>query len=131
EGATLDYKREEYPLGKHIKKNEFLKDISAFANHHSDSDKYIIIGVKEENGIANEFFEIETITDAASYQQFLNDNIEPEINFEYKTTTYNDKKIAYFRIYSNKNRPYLFKKNLQNHFTRETEYKIGDGFIRV
>ncbi|WP_440069487.1 AlbA family DNA-binding domain-containing protein [Tenacibaculum discolor] len=131
EGSNLDYKKEEYVLGKSEKKNEILKDISAFANHHSDSDKYIIIGVKEKDGVASEFYEIESLTDEATYQQFLFDNIEPKINFEYKSATFKEKQIAYFRIFGNKNRPYLFKKNLQNPVTKKPEYKIGDGFIKV
>jgi|AntRauTorcE11898_2_1112593.scaffolds.fasta_scaffold01099_2 predicted HTH transcriptional regulator len=85
EGPTLDYKKEEYPLGKHAKRNEILKDISALANHHSDTDKYIIIGVKEENGVAKDFYEIERLTDEAAYQKFVNENIEPKINFNYKS----------------------------------------------
>ena len=131
EGSNLDYKKEEYVLGKSEKKNEILKDISAFANHHSDSDKYIIIGVKEKDGFASEFYEIENLTDEATYQQFLFDNIEPKINFEYKSTIIEEKQIAYFRIFGNKNRPYLFKKNLQNPVTKKLEYRIGDGFIKV
>lgn len=131
EGSNLDYKKEEYSLGKNVKKNEILKDFSAFSNHHSDTDKYIIIGVKEENGMASEFFEIDNLTDEATYQQFLTDNIEPKINFEYKSATFEHKQISYFRIFGNKNRPYLFKKNLQNPITKKPEYKIGDGFIKV
>ena len=131
ESSNLDYKKEEYSLGKNAKKNEILKDISAFANHHSDADKYIIIGVKEEDGMASKFFEIEKLTDEATYQQFLSDNIEPKINFEYKSVIFDNKKIAYFRIFDNKKRPYLFKNNLQNPITAKTEYKIGDGFIKV
>lgn len=131
EGSNLDYKKEEYVLGKSDKKNEILKDISAFANHHSDSDKYIIIGVKEKDGVASEFYEIENPTDEATYQQFLFDNIEPKINFEYKSAIFEEKQIAYFRIFGNKNRPYLFKKNLQNPVTKKPEYRIGDGFIKV
>ena len=131
EGSNLDYKKEEYVLGKSDKKNEILKDISAFANHHSDSDKYIIIGVKEKDGVASEFYEIENLTDEATYQQFLFDNIAPKINFEYKSAIFEEKQIAYFRIFGNKNRPYLFKKNLQNPVTKKPEYRIGDGFIKV
>lgn len=131
EGFNLDYKKEEYILGNNPKKNEILKDISAFANHHSDSDKYIIIGIKEKDGVANEFYEIESLTDEASYQQFLIDNIEPKINFEYKSATFNNKQIAYFRIFDNKNRPYLFKKNLQNPITKKNEYRVGDGVIKI
>jgi len=131
EGPNLDYKKEEYPLGKHVKRYEILKDISALANHHSESDKYIIIGIKEENGIANEFFEIESLTDESTYQQFLNENIEPKINFEYKSFIYNGIQLAYFRIFNNKSRPYLFKKNLQNPVTKKFDFKIGDGFTKV
>ncbi len=131
EGSNLDYKKEEYSLGRNAKRNEILKDISAFANHHSDSDKFIIIGVKEENGVASEFFEIKDLTDEATYQQFLKDNVEPEINFEYKSFIYEGIQIAYFRIFSNKSRPYLFKKNIQNPTTDKIDHKIGDGFIKV
>ena len=95
EGPTLDYKKEEYPLGKNNKRNEFLKDICAFANHHSDEDKFIIIGVEEENGVAKDFFEIENITDEASYQNFANENIEPTINFEYKSFIINNSSKVY------------------------------------
>lgn len=131
EGSTLDYKKEEYPLGKNVKRNEILKDISALANHHSDEDKFIIIGVKEENGIAKDFFEVENITDEAAYQKFINENIEPKINFDYKSFIYDGKKLACFRIYNNKHRPYLFKKEVQNPVSNKTDFKIGDGFIRV
>jgi hypothetical protein len=131
EGSNLDYKKEEYSLGRSVKRNEILKDISAFANHHSDSDKFIIIGVKEENGIADKVFEIESLTDEATYQQFVTENIEPKINFEYKSVIYEGKQIAFFRIFNNKSRPYLFKKNLQNPINNKTEFKIGDGFIKV
>ena len=131
EGANLDFKKEEYNLGKNPKKNEFLKDISAFANHPSDSDKYIIIGIKEKDGIKSEPFEIINLTDEATYQQFIYDNIEPKINFEYKSTIYKDKQIAYFRIFGNKSRPYLFKRNIQNPTTNNSEFKKGDGFIKV
>ena len=131
EGPNLDYKKEEYHLGKDAKRNEILKDISALANHHSDSDKYIIIGVKEENGIVKDFYEIESLTDEATYQKFVNENIEPKINFEYKSFVYNEKKLAYFRIFNNRLRPYLFKKNIQNPVTSKTDFKIGDGFIKV
>ncbi|WKB82336.1 ATP-binding protein [Cellulophaga lytica] len=131
EGPNLDYKKVEYPLGREENKNEFLKDISAFANHLSDNDKFIIIGVKEKNGRADVFYEIENLTDEANYQEFIYDNIEPRINFEYKSIIFKGKKLAYFRIFGNKDRPYLFKKNLQNPISRKIEFKIGDGFIKM
>lgn len=48
ESHLLDFKREQYLLGKNPKKYELLKDISAMANHPSNDDKYIIIGVVEK-----------------------------------------------------------------------------------
>ena len=130
EGPTLDFKKEEYPLGNSEKRYEILKDISAFANHYSDEDKYIIIGVKEENGKAKDFYEIESLTDEAKYQEFVHENIEPKINFEYKSFIYEEKKLAYFRIFNNNLRPYLFKKDIQNQLTTKFGYKVGDGFIK-
>ncbi len=131
ESSTLDYKMEEYPLGQQEKRNEFLKDISAFANHPSDDDKYIIIGVKEKDGKPDNFFNIEHLTDEANYQKFVAENLEPIINFEYKSFIYEGNYLAYFRIYNNKSRPYLFKKDVKKQHKDSPEFKIGDGFIRV
>lgn len=132
EGSLLDFKREEYPLGRNSAKFEFLKDISAMANHPSDKDKYIIIGVEEKGGKASEFFSLDVITDQAKYQQFLDRNIEPPINLEYKSFEYKNHKLAYFRIFGNQDRPYLFKttiKDLVNN--QKLLYKPGDGVIRA
>lgn len=130
ESSFVDFKREEYPLGKHPKKNEILKDFSAFANHFSNNDKYIFIGIKEKNG-SKEVFEIQELTDDAKYQEFVFESIEPKLNFEYKSFRYQGKKIAYFRIFDNKNRPYLFKKDLQNPSIRKVDFKQGDGYIKI
>jgi hypothetical protein len=130
EGTHLDFKQEEYPLGKDPRKLELLKDICAFANHPSDNDKFIIIGVKVNPDGANETMDIGLLTDEAKYQQFVQDNIEPRVNFEYKLHRHNGNQIAYFRIFNNVDRPYLFKKDVINPATGKPEYKYGDGFIR-
>lgn len=131
ESSVLDFKREHYELGKHIKRNEILKDISSFANHLSNHPKYIIIGIKEKNGIADEIFDIDDSKDEAIFQQFVFDNIEPKINFEFKYTTYENKKIAYFKIFENFDRPYLFKKDVINPSNNKTDFQKGDGYIRL
>lgn len=51
----------------------------AFANLSSNEDKFIILGVEDKNGIAVGFKPIDELHDQASYQQFLNQYIEPEI----------------------------------------------------
>lgn len=131
ESAHVDFKQQEYPLGKHAKKNELLKDISAMANHPSNNPKYILIGIKEENGMAADFFEIEKVTDQAKYQQFIDENIEPKINFKYIQFKHEGKRLAVFEIASNDQRPYLFKKNVKRPTDQSLEFRIGDGFIRT
>lgn len=132
ESSLLDFKRQEYPVEVHYKKHEILKDISAMANHPSNDDKFIIIGVEEVGGVASNFYEISTSIDEAKYQQFLESNIEPKINFEYKPIRYKDCQLMCFRIFNNNDRPYLIKKNVQNYSdTKKNEYREGDGYIRV
>jgi hypothetical protein len=132
ESHSVDFKREQYPIEKHAKKHELLKDISAMANHPSDEDKYIIIGIKEKNGKGSDLYSISEIVDQSKYQQYIDSNIEPKIKFEYKSLMYKNNQIAYFRIYGNKDRPYLFKKVVQNSIDKnKVDFKEGDGFIRV
>jgi len=131
ESSILDYKRDQYPIGKDLKRNELLKDISAFANHYSNNDKFIIIGVIEKNGQAFEFVNIEQLTDEAKYQELIKSNVEPEIIFEYKPFTYKGYKLAYFRIFNNKDRPYLMKKDVKNPVNGEIDFREGDGYIRI
>ncbi|PXY01389.1 hypothetical protein DF185_07855 [Marinifilum breve] len=132
ESHNVDFKKEQYPIQKHYKKHEIIKDISAMANHPSNEDKFIIIGVKEKNGTAAEFYNIDELIDQANYQQYLDSHIEPKINFEYRSIDFEGYTLAYFRIFDNKDRPYILKKNVQNSMEQnKTEFKEGDGFIRV
>lgn len=131
ESDIIDFKREQYPIKSHTKKHEILKDISAMANHPLNDDKYIIIGVIEKNGVASDFLDIEALIDEAKYQQFVNNNIEPGIKFEYKMIKFENHRLAYFRIFKNNDRPYLFKKDVVNATSDKIEFKAGDGFIRI
>jgi predicted HTH transcriptional regulator len=131
ESYKVDFKMEQYILGRNPKKNELLKDICAFANQLSDEEKFIIVGVKENDTLNKEILDIGTPIDDANYQQFVLENIEPKITFEYKVMVYKDKTIGYFRIFNNKQRPYLFKKDVINPATNKPDFKYGDGHIRV
>ena len=131
ESHRIDFKQLEYRLGKDRKKNEILKDFLSFANNLSDDDKFIIIGVKQNKDGTNELIGVEQPTDEAQYRQFINEYIEPQINYEYRNFQYNDKTICYFRIYNNNDRPYLFKKDCPNPEDGKKEYNYGDGYIRV
>jgi hypothetical protein len=131
ENACLDFKEIQYSIEKHPIKNEILKDISAMANHPSDEDKFIIVGVREESGVVAGLKNISDVIDEAKYQQFVNSNIEPPITFEYRSIMFEGANLAFFRIFNNKNRPYLFKKELSNPTKPEkNEFRIGDGYIR-
>lgn len=131
EGPTLDFKKEDYKLGQYPKKNDILKDLMALANHPSNEDKYILVGVKASKGMASEFFNINNPLDDANYQEFIKENIEPELQFEYRNFEYDGKLIGYFKIFDNNARPYLFKKDVKKPGTNDIEYRRGDGFIRV
>ncbi|MEZ4892809.1 MAG: ATP-binding protein [Saprospiraceae bacterium] len=131
ESVYVDFKSQEYPLGKLAKKNDLLKDISAMANHPTNEPKYIIIGVKEKNGVASEFIDVIAPTDQAKYQQFIEENIEPKLNFEYKSFEYEGHKLAAFIISGNQDRPYLLKKDVRKSDSHTLEFRIGDGFIRT
>jgi predicted HTH transcriptional regulator len=132
ESHLIDFKINQYPIEKHPKKHELLKDISAMANHPSNEDKYIIIGIKKRDGYNSEIYPISELVDEAKYQQYIGSNLEPKINFEYQSIKYKGNNLAYFRIYENKDRPYLVKKELRNHQDSDKiEYREGDGFIRV
>ncbi|MDR2275344.1 MAG: ATP-binding protein [Sphingobacterium sp.] len=132
ENTKLDFKLEQYPIEKgNIKKGEFLKDMCAFANLMNKEDKFIIIGAKEKNGVAVGFKPIDELHDQASYQQFLNQYIEPEINFEYKEIIHQGNRLAYFRIFNNDKRPYLFKKEYRDNDAKGNQYRTGTGFVRT
>jgi len=132
ENTKLDFKLEQYPIEKgNSKKAEFLKDMCAFANLVSKEDKFIIIGAEEKNGIVIGFKPIDELHDQASYQQFLNQYIEPEINFEYKKIIHQGNRLAYFRLFNNNKRPYLFKKEYKDTQPKGNQYRIGTGFVRT
>ncbi|MEG1236716.1 MAG: ATP-binding protein [Flavobacterium sp.] len=131
ESHKVDFKKTEYALGTDFKKNEILKDFSAFSNHLSNDDKFIIIGIKENEDKTKDIFGIDNPTDEAKYRQFVSENIEPQINFEYGHFNYKNKTICFFKLFDNNNRPYLFKKDCKNPIDGKTEFKYGDGFMRI
>ncbi|WP_138479654.1 AlbA family DNA-binding domain-containing protein [Dyadobacter bucti] len=129
EGSLLDFKLEPYSLGTE-KKSEFLKDLSAMANVLLDEDKYIILGVVEKDGLACGFRSIGNLPDESNFQKYINDNIEPDLQFEIKRVEYSGYDLAFIRIFGNKDRPYLFTKEIIDGQTSKVKFRPGDGFIR-
>ncbi|MFJ7891377.1 helix-turn-helix domain-containing protein [Lysinibacillus xylanilyticus] len=110
ESVTLDFKKEVYGSEK---KGEFLKDVAAFANALSnDLYRYIVIGVKDQNGI-KEYFNVvrNDVGDVSNYQQLIDQNIEPNIPINIKYVKIEENELAVFVIGPCDNSPYVFKKD--------------------
>ncbi|AUD13093.1 hypothetical protein CW734_04600 [Planococcus sp. MB-3u-03] len=81
ESSSLDFKEKMYPKSG---TPDLLKDILAMANSNYLGKRYIIMGVKDRVGEERIISGIsqDEVIDAASYQQFILNNIEPDIHFD-------------------------------------------------
>ncbi|MFC3801019.1 ATP-binding protein [Cohnella sp. GCM10012308] len=111
ESEYLDFKAEQYS-----DKVSLLKDFIAMANSHYSGDKYIIIGVKDTPGLSREVVGIPPteIKDCAEYQQFIFENVDPYINFNFLIIDFNQVKLGVFQFYNNTKQPYMMKKDYRN-----------------
>ena len=118
----LDFKAIQYSREKH---SDLLKDLIAFANADIEGDRFIIIGVMNDETKEKVFKGIkkEEFVDSAIYHQLIRDNVEPDINFDYFLHSYLGKDFAIFRIFDCSNKPYLMKKD-------NGSLRKGDGWIR-
>jgi hypothetical protein len=125
ENVRLDFKIEEYRKGQY---STFLKDIISMANAFTLDDRYIIIGLKPKSNENRGFCGINgDLTDSATYQQIVFENIEPELSIDYFPFCFKDYIFGVFRISSCENPPYLMKKDFGDGKNRLNK---GDGFIR-
>ncbi|WP_439479047.1 AlbA family DNA-binding domain-containing protein [Chryseobacterium aquaticum] len=121
ENTNVDFKSHQY---KKEQNENFLKDIISLANAISKDDKYIIIGIKHHSNGNRDLIGIqEPFVDDATYQQLVDSNVEPTINFKYFPFEYDEKLFGIFKITNCSNPPYMMKKNYGN-------LKLGDAFIR-
>lgn len=109
ENTNLDFKAIPYKKEKYA---DMLKDFIAMANADTKDDRFIIMGVKHMPDSERQILGVDEFTDEASFQQIINDNIEPELRFEYSVIEFDSKKLSYFRIHSCDNPPYMLKKRL-------------------
>lgn len=121
ENSRLDFKREEYKKENYF---AFLKDVISMANANPNQDSYIILGLKPVDSEDRGFVGIPgQLTDAATYQQLVQENVEPEINIDYFPLKHEGYTFGVFKISNCIDPPYLMKKDFGK------LYK-GDGFIR-
>lgn len=128
ESTCVDFKSTEYRKASFV---PFLKDVISMANANTKDDKFIIIGMKPnadgDRGITG--IDSKEFTDAATYQQLVFENIEPELGIEYFPYKHDDKTLGVFRIFNCTNKPYLMKKPYNSEKGKTLER--GDGFIRT
>ena len=107
EHEGLDFKK-----GLYVKTNfeDLLKDVLAMANAKIKGTRYIVFGVKEHVQQTKELFEITNPIDAASYQELLLENIEPQIICNLTYIHYENKQLAILEIPEPTEQPYLLKK---------------------
>lgn len=121
ENTNLDFKAIQYRKNKY---ENFLKDVISMANAKSNDDKFIIIGVNHKvNGERNIIGINEEFVDEATYQQIINENVEPKLDFKYFPHELNNIKLGVFHIQNCLNPPYMLKKDFG-------KLNKGDCFIR-
>lgn len=125
ENTRLDFKRDEYRKENY---SAYLKDIVSMANAFTNEERYIIIGLKPKSINDRGFVGITgTITDSATFQQLVYENIEPEISIEYFSFLCENHQFGIFKISNCNNPPYLMKKDYGN---EKNKLFRGEGFIR-
>lgn len=122
EGPTLDFKRDQYPCagGNRNAKSNLLKDILAFAN--TEGTSYILIGVAESNGLANEVVGVSEHLRDADLHQLVRSNINKLVEFTYSPCEVLGKEIGILMIPIQKGRPY---------FTTRDYGKVKSGMVYV
>lgn len=118
EGDTLDFKSTFYSSNDY---KSLLKDVISFANSHSKGSKYIIFGVKEENG-NKILISLDSYIDQSNIEQLIYENIEPILNIKLHSVLYQEKRFHVLEIIPS-NRPYLLKKRYKN--------ELEKGFMKI
>lgn len=121
EHTCLDFKSKEYNKDNWT---DLIKDVMSMANSLDSNTKRIIIGVKQKPGEEKEFLGVEEISDQATLENIIQENIEPTINFRYFKHDYKGETLGIIEIFDNNDRPYMMKKDYGKCLKR------GDAWIR-
>lgn len=121
EHTCLDFKSKEYNKDN---VTDLIKDVMSMANSLDSNTKRIIIGVKHTPGEEKEFLGIEEISDQATLENIIQENIEPTINFRYFKHIFKGVNLGIIEISNNNDRPYMMKKDYGKGLKR------GDAWIR-
>lgn len=126
ETETIEFKMNLY-LNKD--RSGFIKDIAALANAQLSDDKYIIMGVKESKSTYNVVgIDIKDIMDSSIYNNWIVDNIEPEIKLDFQLLKIDDFSVFVIQIISKfTNGPFIMKKD---YLSDKNSFNKGDIYIR-
>lgn len=122
ENSGIDFKAIQYERNRYT---ELLKDIIAMANADIEGERLIVTGVKHKPDGSREIFPIENekFIDSATYQQVMQENIEPDLKIQYDPYQYNGQLVGLLKVRECYDQPYMLKKDFG-------KLKKGDCFIR-
>lgn len=130
----VDYKREVTITRSEVDKNDFIMDVIAFANDPQADEKFIIYGVEVDNATKSRTIvgiDKSDFLDSASYQQLINENVEPMVNFDLSFAEIDGKWVGIIRIHDCDNPPYFAKRDRVNGTTKEKMIRAGDFWLRI
>ena len=122
ESATCDFKWEIYRMEVEESKISFLKDILSMANTIREESAYIIIGVKQQDGI-NVLQNVDTSVDENQFVTFIKGVVGPEFpEFAYYTMKYGRYTLGVFEIGISKCGPFFSKRDYGDKVRKQTIY---------
>ena len=112
EGATLDFKRDQYRFSgaTEEQKGELVKDVIAFANAWKTTDAYIVIGADENPGGRATVVGVTSHLDDADVQQLVNSKTNRPVHFEYVPVTFDGLQLGVLRVKAEQQRPIFLAK---------------------
>jgi predicted HTH transcriptional regulator len=130
EGIYLAFKREPFHADN---KPELIKDILAFANASYTGDRYIIIGISKTHEKL-EIFPVNNPEHPASLQQYIHDNVTPELIVTYTPYNYKGNNLMIITISNTNEQPYYPVKAINRGgkpFLKENDLWIRKGEHKV
>jgi len=123
-GPGFQFRKDAYgPQGIH----GFLRDVMAMANAQVEGNRYIIVGVEDNENTARTVREVdeEDFSGQPPYQALVAEFVEPPIRIEYQPQTMDGKRVGIFEIFDCQDRPYMMRADHSEQLRR------GDAYVRI
>lgn len=107
ESELLDFKATDYELSKSTGRNNFLKDLLAFANTPRSTPAKIVFGVRWTPETGSTVIGLSQQLDDADFQSAVSDGrVQPRPKFRYIPYNYDDKHVGVLEIDPDRAGPY-------------------------